>query len=74
MPIATGDSKNPSSCHLFQDTVTVDGAYSALTKKSGELGATKTINVRSEEKWTADPITGCLLWTKEVEISGDAVK
>lgn len=74
LPIVSGDSKDSNSWHLFQDTVTVDGAYSALTKKSSELGATKTIDVRSEEKWSADPITGCLLWTKEVEVSGDAVR
>ena len=74
LPIVTGNSKDSSSWHLFEDTVTVDGAHSALIKKSSELGATKTVDVRSEEKWSADPITGCLLWTKEVEVSGNAVK
>lgn len=74
VPIVTGDSKDPNSWHLFKDTVTVDGAYGALTKKSAELGATRTINVRSEEKWASDPLTGFLLWNKEAEVSGDAVK
>lgn len=74
IPIVTGDSKNSNSWHLFKDTVTVDGAYSALTKKSAELGATRTINVRSEEKWASDPLTGFLLWNKEAEVSGDAIK
>lgn len=74
IPIVTGDSKDPNSCHFFKDTVTVDGAYSALTKKSAELGATKTIDVRSEEKWASDPLTGFLLWNKGAEVSGNAVK
>lgn len=74
LPIVAGDPNDPDSWHLFQDTVTVDGAYKALTKKSNSLGATKIINVRSEEKWSTNPFTYGIAWTKEVEVTGDAVK
>lgn len=74
IPVVTGDSKDSNSYHLFQDTVTVDDAYSALIKQSNKLGATKTINVRSEEKWYSHPYSYGLVWTKEVEVSGDVIR
>ena len=75
VPIIAGDLKNLDSCYWFRDTVTVDGVYNVLTKKSSELVAKKkTINVRSEEKWASEPISGFLLWNKGVAVSGNAVK
>jgi len=74
LPIVTGDSKDSNSYHLFQDTVTVDEAYAAFIKQSSKLGATKTINVRSEEKWYSNPYSYGLFWTKEVEVSGNVIR
>lgn len=74
VPIATGDSLNPGNPAFFTDKVKVDEAFQALVKESKSMGAKETLNVSSDVQWKAVPIGFGLLWIKEVQVSGNAIR
>ena len=74
IPILTGDTDNPGTGITFMDdSVSVDRVVGMVTKKSGELGATKTTDLTSStfSLWLAPTL---VLWYKSCEASGNAIK
>ncbi len=72
-PIITGDPENPNGWALFRDTVTEKAAVDMVTKKSKELGATKTTDLVSWHDSTGLK-TLFTVWYFDVQVSGNAVK
>jgi hypothetical protein len=72
-PLLTGDPSNPHRWAWFRDTVTVDEGVKMVTKKSKELGATKTTDMISRADSTGLQ-TLFLVWYYDVQVSGNAVK
>lgn len=73
LPLFCGSTKAPGTCAVFSDTVKVDGAVSMITKKSGQLGATKVVDLQTDRSstWIFPTV---FFWYKEIEVSGNAVK
>jgi hypothetical protein len=72
-PIWTGQPGNANTSSYFIDEVNVAKVTEMLTKKSKELGATKTVDLQSTVTYTG----GWSLWIiyfKEVQVSGNAIK
>ena len=66
IPLFTGSTTNPGSIDVLNDTVNVPSLMPVLTKKSKELGATKTLDLASQYSES-----GLIFY---VNISGNAVK
>lgn len=75
-PILTGDPENPGTGMMgFKDNVTVNDVVNMVTKKSAEMGASKTVDLTSNATSIWFPIPPLFLtWYKEVEVSGNAIK
>ena len=69
----TGNPDNPHKMSWFKDTVTESAAVGMLTKKSQELGATKTTDLVTLTDSTGMK-TLFLIWYCDVQVSGNAVK
>ena len=76
LPILTGDPETPGTGMMgFSDNVTVNDVVNMVTKKSSEMGASKTVDLTSHATSLWIPIPPLFLtWYKEVEVSGNAVK
>ena len=72
-PLVTGDPANSKRMAWFRDTVTETAAVGMVTKKSQELGATKTTDLTSLTDSTGIK-TLFLVWYYDVQVSGNAVK
>ncbi|MEI7437262.1 MAG: hypothetical protein WCL16_10720 [bacterium] len=72
-PLFTGDPADSKRIAWFKDTVTEEAAVDMLTKKSMELGATKTTDLTSKTDSTGLN-TLFLVWYYDVQASGNAVK
>ena len=72
-PLVTGDPANTQKMAWFRDTVTENAAVGMVTKKSRELGATKTTDLTSFTDSTGMK-TLFLVWYYDVQVSGNAVK
>ena len=73
IPLWTGRPGHANGCSFFLDQVTVGKMVDQVTKKSQELGGTKTINLSSNVLYTGS-FSLWIIWLKEVHVSGDAVK
>ncbi len=69
IPLFTGSTANPGSIDVLNDTVNVSSLMPVLTKKSKELGATKTLDLASQYSEA-----GLIFYTRSINISGNAVK
>ncbi len=69
IPLFTGSTTNPGSIDVLNDTVNVPSLMPVLTKKSKELGATKTLDLASQYSES-----GLIFYSRSVNISGNAVK
>lgn len=70
IPLLTGSVDKPGkSIDLFTDTVTVDALLPVLTKETKKLGANKVLNLASQYSET-----GFIIYTRSLNISGNAVK
>ena len=72
-PLFTGDPANDNRMAWFRDTVTEKDAVDMVTKKSQEIGATKTTDLSSRTDSTGLN-TLFLVWYYDVQVSGNAVK
>ncbi len=72
-PLFTGDPADPRRFAWFRDTVTETAAVDMLTKKSRELGATKTTDLTTRLDSTGLQ-TLFTVWYYDVQVSGNAVK
>jgi hypothetical protein len=73
IPLVTGDTTASSpQLAFFQDTLTVDAVTAMVTRKSKELGATRSVDLvsRRDSTWLA-PIL--LFWYKDTQVSCNAV-
>lgn len=69
IPLFTGSTTNPGSIDVLNDTVNVPSLMPVLTKKSKDLGATKTLDLASQYSES-----GLIFYSRSVNISGNAVK
>lgn len=72
-PLITGDPNDPNGWLWFHDSVTVNNAVGMITRKSKELGATKTTDLYSRTDSTGIQ-TLFTVWYYDVQASGNAVK
>jgi len=73
IPLITGDtSSNGNVIAILQDTVNVDSVTDMVTRKSKELGATRTIDLVSQRSsfWLGFLF---VFWYKDCQVSGNAV-
>ena len=73
LPLFSGSSKQPGRCAIFTDTVRVDNAVSMLTKKAASEDATTITDLSSERTSCWLPIF-LVLWYKDVQVSGNAIR
>ncbi len=73
IPLITGSTENPGSTVWMQDTVKVKPVVKMLTAKSKELGAERTLDIKSNANSTWIMPT-FVLFIENVEVSGNAVK
>ena len=69
IPLFTGSTTNPGSIDVLNDTVNIPSLMPVLTKKSKELGASKTLDLASQYSES-----GLIFYSRSVNISGNAVK
>ena len=72
-PLFTGNPANDNGIALFSDTVTEEAAVDMVTRKSKDLGATKTTDLSSRTDSTGRN-TLFLVWYYDVQVSGNALK
>ena len=70
IPLITGDTEKPGSAAWFTDTVTVKAVTKMVTAKSKALGASNTLDVKSNTSglWIMP-----VFFINSVEVSGNAV-
>ena len=73
LPLFSGSSKQPGRCAIFTDTVRVDNAVAMLTKKAASEDATTITDLSSERTSCWLPIF-LVLWYKDVQVSGNAIR
>lgn len=73
VPLIAGDPADTSRFALFRNTVTEQAVVAMVTKKSKELGATKTTDLVSRSDSTGLQ-TLFTVWYHSVQVSGNAVK
>ena len=73
VPLIAGDPADTNSFTLFKNTVTENAVVDMVTKKSKELGATKTTDLVSRTDSTGLQ-TLFTVWYRSVQVSGNAVK
>ncbi len=73
LPLFSGSSKQPGRCAVFTDTVHVDNAVAMLTRKAATDEATTITDLSSERTSTWLPIF-LVLWYREVQVSGNAIR
>ena len=73
IPLITGDPQNPGSQSYFHNTVKAEDAVEMVTRKSKELGASKLTDLTSREDSTGLQ-TLFIVWYRDVQVSGNAVK
>ncbi len=73
VPVFSGDNEEIGNTAMLEDHVNLNDMFDILTAKASELGASKIVDVKSslKSRWIF-PTT--LLWYKEIELSGNAVK
>lgn len=72
-PLWTGDPDTIGGILWFEDTITVDNTVKMLTRKSKELGASKTVNLQT--LYTSNWLPWTLMfWCREIHASGNAIK
>jgi len=73
MPLITGSVDKPGSVVLGQDTVNPKSVVKMVTKKSGDLGAAKTLDLdtKGHSTWIFPLL---VLFLEEYQVSGNAVK
>lgn len=69
IPLLTGSTASQGTIAVLQDTVTVDSLMPLLTRESKKLGATKVLNLASQYQES-----GLIFYTRQINISGNAVK
>ncbi len=70
IPLLVGSVDKPGkSVDLLTDNVTVEALLPVLTAESKKLGATKVLNIASQYSET-----GFIIYTRSLNISGNAVK
>ena len=75
VPLWCGDDKDPGTPVFFTNNVKVGPTVNMVTKKSAELGATKTLDLQSNYKVSPDiPVINWLFAVKECQVTGNAVK
>ncbi len=73
IPLFTGDPDDENGMSWFTDTVKTENAVNMVTRKSAELGASKTTDMQSFSASTGIN-TLWLVWYREVQVSANAVK
>lgn len=74
-PIITGSAENPGSTVFGENSCNVTALTSAVTKKSKELGASKTVDLVSTQASNTLPIPIPFLFSfKTAQVSCNAVK
>lgn len=73
IPLIAGDPADTNSFALFRNTVTEKAVVEMVTRKSKELGATKTTDLTSYANSTGLQ-TLFTVWYYSVQVSGNAVK
>jgi len=73
IPLITGSTDNPGSVVFGQDTVNPKSVVKMVSKKSGDLGATKTLDLDTKGKSTWIFPT-FVLFIEEYQVSGNAIK
>lgn len=75
IPLMTGCTENPGNLVFGKDTVKLGPVVSMVTKKSKDIGATKTVDMTSSCSSLMLPFPiPFLFYIKSVEVSGNAVK
>ncbi len=69
IPLLSGSTAAPGNIAVFQDTVTAESLMPLLTQESKKLGATKVLNLASQYQES-----GLIFYTRQINISGNAVK
>ena len=73
LPLFSGSSKQPGRCAVFTDTVRVDNAVAMLTKKAASEDAMTVTDLTSERTSCWIPIF-LVIWYKDVQVSGNAIR
>ena len=73
LPLFSGSSKQPGRCAVFTDTVRVDNAVAMLTKKAASEEAMTVTDLSSERTSCWIPIF-LVIWYKDVQVSGNAIR
>lgn len=73
IPIVTGDPYKEGLLKFFTDTITVPHGVDMLTRKSLALGADHVVDMHTTYVSEWMPIW-LVLWEKEVQVSGNAIK
>jgi uncharacterized protein YceK len=73
VPLLTGDTAKHGTIAVGRDTVSVAAAVDMVTRKSKELGVTRTTDIQSSSTsvWII-PLP--VFWYKSVQVSGNATK
>jgi len=73
IPLITGSVEKPGSAVLGQDTVNPKSVVRMVTRKSGDLGASKTLDLDTKGRSTwIFPLL--VVFLEEYQVSGNAVK
>jgi len=72
VPLASGDPKD-GKASLFANNATLDKALGMLCSKSGELGSTAVLDMSSRTV-SRGAWSFWIVWYREAQISGNAVK
>lgn len=76
IPLIAGDPNKELNYKLFTDTIKVNNVVAMLNTKANKLGATRVIDVQTivpETSWLILFSFG-IIWYKEVQASGTAIK
>ncbi len=73
IPIVCGSANSSGKSAAFMDTVALDNALMAATRRARGIGASKLIDIRSEihSKWF---LLLPICWIREAQVSGTAIK
>lgn len=72
IPLISGSRETPERFAFFRDTGNVGDAVGMLTRKSGELGATHTVDLQSWTDSWWQPWT-LIIWMRAAYASGNAI-
>lgn len=74
IPVWTGNVEGErKGSKFFKNNVTIDEVVNMVTKKSSELGANRIISLESTKTLTGG-FSFWIIWFKQVQVSGTAVK